>query len=253
MKRKTIRRVLGAVVPAMLLSMPMLLGAGPAYANTVNGTLTLAPASGGSATEFQISVPTGAACSGDTENDGYHFWSYLVPQGTDIASLTFTQANGASAGQVLVEPDGQAYTGPFATAPTTGEIPTISQEFEWLPLVTDSGYLPSLTGSNGLLYTGSGTTASGIWEAGIACTNSSGALTDNWNTEVTFTASSTDTGGFVWSAVGGPPSGPPASTPEAPWPVALPVAAVVVLGGGIWFSRRRSARKALVASGAVET
>jgi hypothetical protein len=52
-----------------------------------------------------------------------------------------------------------------------------------------------------LLYTGTGSTASGIWEAGIACANSAGAVVDNWNVQVTFSAKSTDPNGFTWTAV----------------------------------------------------
>ncbi|MGB7050103.1 MAG: putative Ig domain-containing protein, partial [Acidimicrobiales bacterium] len=35
---------------------------------------------------------------------------------------------------------------------------------------------------------------------GLACTNSSGTVTDYWTTNITFTASKSDPNGFVWSA-----------------------------------------------------
>ena len=52
-----------------------------------------------------------------------------------------------------------------------------------------------------LLYTGSGSSATGAWEAGLACANSSGALADNWNIAVTFAADASDPNGFTWTAI----------------------------------------------------
>ena len=85
------------------------------------------------------------------------------------------------------------YYGPVNTAIGTGQIVGIPNNFEWAPIIAKS-YVP-LTGSSGLLYTGSGTSASGIWEAGIVCANTSGVPVDNWNTEVTFAAKASDTNG----------------------------------------------------------
>ena len=66
---------------------------------------------------------------------------------------------------------------------------------QWAPLVTSFGVT-----TDQLLY-GTGNT-SGVWEAGILCAKN-GVPTDNWNTEVTFTANGSDANGFVWSAVPG--------------------------------------------------
>ena len=44
----------------------------------------------------------------------------------------------------------------------------------------------------------------GSGRAAIACANSSGELTDNWNVQFTFTKSTSDPNGFTWSAVPGP-------------------------------------------------
>ena len=51
----------------------------------------------------------------------------------------------------------------------------------------------------------------GVWEAGLLCSNSTGAVTDNWNVEVTFTASGSDPNGFVWSTAAST-TPPPTST-----------------------------------------
>ena len=58
---------------------------GVAGASTLDGVANIASpgttnslTSGGSETEFTLSLPPQAACSGDTETDGYHVFSYLV-------------------------------------------------------------------------------------------------------------------------------------------------------------------------------
>jgi hypothetical protein len=232
-----------------------LVGVSQASASTVGGSATIVdqtiPATGGSNDLFTVQLPAGAACTGDTSTDGYHEFSYLIPQGSIsqssfATSLNFTgpPAGTPSKGLGLVEQStGDVWEGK-STAPTTAEVIGIPADFQWAQLVTQLYY--PLDGSGGLLYNNN---TSGIWETGIACANSSGVISDYWNTEVTFTASATDGNGFTWSAV------PGLSTwvPEAQWAVLLPVAGVAILGGGVWVSRRRrSARHAALSAGALD-
>jgi hypothetical protein len=44
------------------------------------------------------------------------------------------------------------------------------------------------------------------WEGGIACANTDGVVTNYWNSNVEFTASSTDPGGFTWKVLDQPSS-----------------------------------------------
>ena len=125
------------------------------------------------------------------------------------------------------------YYGSANTASTTGQIIGIP-DFEWGPAIHGDGL------TSALLYNGG---TSGVWEAGIACANSSGVVTDYWNTEITFTSSNTDPDGFVWADVPGLPT----DTPEVATTVVLPLVGVGILGSGLWFSRRRSTRKAALA------
>ena len=187
-----------------------------ASASTLNGVATIAnpvtlaaDTSGGSNTQFTVSLPAGASCDGDSASDGYYVYSYLVPEGTNVSSLTFKHV--PSGGYGFVSPSG-TYYGPINTAIGTGQVNTIPGDLEFGPLVSDDGIALST-----LLYTGSGTTASGVWEAGIACANGNdnGVLTDNWNTEVTFAANSSDPNGFVWTAVPGPSGSSPAAFTSA--------------------------------------
>jgi hypothetical protein len=190
--------------------------AGPASAVTVNGIATIAAPgattallSGGSTAQFTVALPNQAACSGDTATGGYHVYSYLIHKGASLSSVTF---NGfPSAGFGLVDTTG-TYYGAANTAATTGQIIAVPNDFEWAPLVTSDG--GSVTLSQ-LLYTGSGTSATGIWETGLVCANSSGAVVDNWNSEVSFAAKASDPNGFNWTAVPGPSGSTPAAFTSA--------------------------------------
>jgi hypothetical protein len=176
-----------------------------ARASTLDGIATTASpgtttylASGGSTTQFTVSLPAQSACSGDTATHGYHIYSYLVQKGTNVTSLTFPsgEPNFGNNQYGLIEPDGTFWED-INTAPTTGQIINIPNDFEWEALITKG-----LALSGGLLYQDSD--SSGVWEGGIACTNTDGVVTDYWNTEFTFTASGSDPNGFVWSAIPGP-------------------------------------------------
>ncbi len=176
---------------------------GTASASTLNGVATIGLpsdgsylASGGSNIDFTMTLPSDAACSGDTANDGYQVWSYLVKQNESIPATTFSAATGPSQGFGLYESSDLGYFGQVNTAPNTGQIIGIPSDFQW-----GAGVAGGIFDAAQLLYTGG---TSGVWEAGLACANSLGVLTDNWNTEVTFSQSSSDPNGFTWSAVPGP-------------------------------------------------
>jgi hypothetical protein len=176
-----------------------LIVAGTAEASTVGATATIATpgsltplASGGSATVFTVTLPANAACTADTATGGYHVYSYLVPKGTTLSGLTFV--SGPPSGDFGFVDNTGAYYGSVNTAIGTGQIVGIPNSFQWAPLVTiDNVPVATLT---------TGSTA-GVWEAGLLCANSSGAVTDSWNTEVTFVSSASDAAGFTWSAVPG--------------------------------------------------
>jgi hypothetical protein len=188
--------------------------AAPASAATVNGVATIASPgtttplnSGGSTTQFTVSLPTLAACSGDTATHGYHVYSYLERDGKALSGVTFV--NFPSAGFGFVNSLG-TYYGPANTAVGTGQIVAIPNNLEWGPLVSADS-VPLST----LLYTGSGASASGIWDAGLVCANTHGAVVDNWNTDVTFVAHAADPNGFTWTAVPGSNGVAPAFTSAA--------------------------------------
>ncbi len=215
------------------LSSALPIASASASAATLNGTATITNpsnnqplSSGGSTTVFGVDLPAQAACSGDTATDGYHVFSYLVPVTTSVTSITFVGGS-PSTGFGLI--DGSGYYGSANTAPTTGQVIGIPADFQWADLLNLGVTASTLDGGTG------------EWNTGLACANSSGVVTDYWNTEVNFIASGSDANGFIWSV------GPPASTPEVPWAATLPATGAVILGGSLWYSRRRSRRKALLA------
>lgn len=200
-----VRRIVGQVAAVAVLlagaATLVVADAGTSSASTLNGVATTANpvndaflGSGGSGTGFTVTLPSGAACSGDTAHDGYHVWSYLVQPSVNIDSLTFN-GNGPSQGLGLFDSTG-TYYGPADTAENTGEIIGIPGNLEWGPIVSNDNLLSTL------LYQDSGT--SGLWEGGLACANSNGDLTDNWNFQITFTKSTTDPDKFTWSVFPGP-------------------------------------------------
>jgi hypothetical protein len=220
MPRPTSRsaKVVLVVALAVLAPLASLVTAvsGTASAATVDAVATIASPgtttelkSGGSTTPFTVALPAQAKCSGDSAHDGYEIYSYLVKPGTDLSKLSYAGGEPPAGVYGLFEAP-HTFWGPVNTAATTGEIIGIPNDFEWQPLL-DVGVTV-----DDLLY-GTGHT-SGVWEAGVLCANKSNVPTDNWNTEVTFTASSSDSNGFVWSAVPGKSgiSGKPTVTKVTP-------------------------------------
>ena len=176
-------------------------GVTPAGAATLNAVATLANpvsqarlGSGGSNTTFTVTLPkvgtTPAKCSGDTQNHGYHVYSYLDhPVGVKPTAVTY-KTGLPSTGFGFVTNTGNYY-GKANTAPTTGEIVNVPNTLQFAPLLKRGLTLTTLLYASGH--------KSGTWEGGIACANAAGTVTDYWNTPITFTSSTTDANKFVWS------------------------------------------------------
>jgi hypothetical protein len=215
-----------ATVPVAAGSLALLV-AGPAGAVSLGGAATIAKPgataatpllSGGSATTFTVALPPSAACSGDTMHAGYHIYSYLVKRGTDLAHVRFTDLPSVGYGIVT---NGGRYYGPVNTAMSTGEIVEIPNDFAWAHLVKGGGGNIPLSQ---LLYAGS----SGAWDTGLACANTHGTLSNDWNTDITFLANAADRAGFVWwvdataaTGVSEPFTSGTATSPSSTRPVAV--------------------------------
>lgn len=154
-----------------------------------NETMT----SGGSQTNWSFKFePAIAKCSGDSANDGYRVYSFITPFANDPAELRF-DSNGP------VQPPGSfAYplfdnaARPYIarnTAPETGQVmdfPAVQFTFNRFTIDKRQGklHLPA-----------------GDYHVGIACWDANNNAPDKyWDPKVTFTASSSDPNGEVWTA-----------------------------------------------------
>lgn len=203
---------------------------GAASASASVGRLTLTHAgltsplnSGGSSTPYGVDLPANASCPGDTQHDGYHVFSYLVPQGVSPTTVSFkTGVPSKYFGFISYG----AYWGAINTAPQTGQIVSVPPEFVW----------SRLTGAD--LFPAGVDTAR--WEGGIACADVEGKVTKYWNVEVQFAASESDPGGFIWSATA-PVHGHGSAAGLA---IGLPIAVGgVVCALFLWLTRERTLSK----------
>jgi hypothetical protein len=144
---------------------------------------------GGSATEYGVALPSGAKCPGDTAHKGYRVYSYLVPKGVSLETVGFTGAFPQKYYGYVAE---GSFYGATNTDEDSGLIPTLPPEFTFARLT------PSELFANG--------EKSAVWDGGFACATEQGQVTNYWNSDIQFIASSSDPGGFTWRVLH-PPSG----------------------------------------------
>jgi hypothetical protein len=110
------------------------------------------------------------------------------------------------------------------TAEGTGQIVRIPNDFVWSRLKPSD-----------LFATGASTAT---WEGGIACADTHGVVTDYWNTEVVFTANTTDPGGFTWAV-----ARPLAAKTNFPWRALFLIGTAVIISGAALSLRRRASKE----------
>jgi hypothetical protein len=191
--------------------------AGVAYVVAPNGS---ALTSGGSATPFTLALPATAACPADTFRHGYLVYSYVTPASMDPGHLTFP-GGFPSSNLDLITTTGEPYI-TNATAPYTGSILRLPA-FVWSRYDHHPEVLPP-----------------GTYNVGIACAHNLGRVEAYWNNRIQIMASSSDSGGFTWRAVGAVPS----STSSSPTGliVGLVLAATAILSVGLAWGLRRPRR-----------
>ena len=159
-------------------------------------------ASGNSATPFSLFLGAGAACPGDSANDGYSVTSFMVPSATDLTTLQFDpitgpnpQDVGANFRQPLYLADsGSAYTGAQTANATTppGPGPVINiPTFD----LSSAGYVP-------------GNIPAGAYKIGIACIKGAASdtqLSNFWAAEINVAVAASGGGPaeITWTTVGG--------------------------------------------------
>lgn len=150
---------------------------------------------GGSATPFSFVLPTGAACAGDSANDGYRVQSFIVPATVDVDGLTFDAAGPAPSdiGTAFRQPLYTVDLSPYVDAQTAnattpgGPGPVIN-----LPGFSLGVYEP-------------GNVPAGTYTVGIACTVGPASTTQldrYWTTQLAVAADATDEpAGITWTVV----------------------------------------------------
>ena len=138
---------------------------------------------GGSATPFEVRMPFGATCSGDSTTGGYRVQTFVVPVSDDLNSLTFDSSGPMPAGY------GAAFRQPLFTDVGGTPLTNINTAAAG-PLYP--GQVPnSFPATSFAVFDTSYAPAPGTYRLGVACTNGS-TLDKYWSTQITFVADAGD-------------------------------------------------------------
>jgi hypothetical protein len=229
--RATAVRAAATAVVAVLFGVVLIGAPSPAFAGvTTNAEAIVQPGTlkpldgGGSATPFGVALPAGAACPGDTAHGQFRVYSFLVPQGVPLTSVSYEGALPARWYGFIA--DG-GYFGAVNTAERTGEIVGLPPAFTFSRLTPQE------------LFTGG--SGGRTWEGGIACVNSRGVVTDAWSSQFRFIRDGADPGGFRWAVQNATPVVPPSGNPWQWIGTALLVVALLS-ALGVLLLQRRSAK-----------
>ncbi|MDP1795642.1 MAG: hypothetical protein Q8K63_16005, partial [Acidimicrobiales bacterium] len=129
---------------------------------------------GDKATPFTLQLPTGAACAGDSANDGYRVQSYHVPATVDASTLRFEETGPQPTGlgdafrQPLYATNANPYvhaqTAPATPAPGPGTVINV-------PAFDFAQYKPDMV-------------RAGAYKVGIACARPDGSIERLWETAI---------------------------------------------------------------------
>ena len=236
--------------PAVLMAMLAVLAVGgsgllvtgsaqaaPLAAGTASfGTPTLSPSTGGSATNFTIALPAGAACPGDGTPAGgnYRWQTFIVSNSLDASQLKYAGGTPSIAG---------AAAGTVVQPLFSSGNPIVDQN----PALTTGAVTVAGTQFQFSVYP-AGTFTAGVYKIGVACTDSVGDTQRFWSAPLTIATAPS----FAWT-YGAAPSAITLATPTftatsctvgITAPTAVPAATVTItytptgtiLGGAVTVS-----------------
>jgi hypothetical protein len=198
-RRRILRDVAraGAVVSAAMLILGLTSAGRQSASAAASGTLVVKTGpsfpvagvlvdAGGSADQFVLEPPSGAACTGDSATGGYRLNSYWVPATVDPSTLTWDSVGpvpfgtGASLRLALY-----GKNNPFVNVNTAISTGAVTNLFPFDFAIT------GLTAAD---------VPAGAYNVGIACTTSAGAVDKYWNVVFTFAAAPADKPtGVTWT------------------------------------------------------
>jgi len=181
--------------------------------------------SGDSNSAFQLVLPEGASCPGDSFHENWRVNSFIIPATDDPGSLRYG----------IISPDGEGRrslytvtTRPFihmvlGKSDGAGEPGPIVQPEPMTFAVYPAGQFPP-----------------GNYRIGLACSEFRETAVF-WDAEITLTeASNVQPGGFAWSLVENPPVGAPGQRNSGGSDSWIPlIAGLLVVAGGVAILRRR--------------
>ncbi len=183
---------------------------------------------GGSATPFTFQLPSGAACPGDSANDGYRIQSFVVPADVDPGDLTYESTKPAGEGlwalyATTSDPFVQGLT---AVATDRGDPGVIDQ----LPALDFAVFPP-------------GTLAEGVNHIGIACTLYNETVR-YWDTDVVLTNTPGDSPAHLtWVVPGAPARSGSSSSRVRSFAIGVVVLAVLIAAFALTRRRRSAAAR----------
>ena len=194
--------------------------------------------SGGSAEAFSLRLPTGAACPGDSANDGYRVQSYMVPVAVDPSTLEYDVSgpvpNSFGDGTSFRQPLYDVSTSPFIHAQTTDAATSGAPGFIVnIPSFSYAVYRP-------------GELPPGPYAIGIACTLANRTVR-HWGVEVEVAdAPDDEPAGVRWARAGG--SGGAAGSGWRNRSAAVATASVAMAAGIALVTTRRRGRRQTAAT-----
>lgn len=185
-------------------------------------------AGGGSATPFTVRLPDGAACPGDSADDGYRINSYMVPDDVDPSSISFDGTGPVPSVygryDTFRQPLYDVESNSFVSAQTANA-----------PAPGQPGLIVNLPLYNFAVY-GRDDLPVGRYHVGIVCTLLNEVMV-GWDAQVEVNAAADDPAGIHWQAIGyrAPADEGPSTAVLVALVVSAAVMAIVVL------RRRRTA------------
>ena len=208
--KRTLRRA-GSRVAVLALGaslIPMLTAPAAQAAGSLQGAASIRTAGGGaalssgdSATTFTVRLPAGAACTGDSPNDGYRVQTYVVPASVNPSTLTFD-----ATGPV---PNGVGATFRQPLYDTTGS-PYVDQQTAAADVAGGPGPIINIPNFSYAVFA-PGDIPAGSYNIGVACTLGPASATqmkEFWNVQKTFTTAAGGGPAQVNWFVGAQPSAP---------------------------------------------